>query len=130
VAFYIDSSALTKLAKLELESNALRAYLEVSDESLATSVVTAIEVARAVSRESDLLAERAAEALDSAEQVPISEFVVSMASRLTPVTLRTLDAIHIASALELGSECSAVITYDQRMAEACRLAGLTVVAPA
>jgi hypothetical protein len=48
---------------------------------------------------------------------------------LDPPALRTLDAIHLASALMLGTDCEGVITYDTRMQQAARDAGLSIVAP-
>lgn len=51
------------------------------------------------------------------------------AAALEPGTLRTLDAIHLATALALGEELDAVVTYDRRMTEAAKATGLAVAAP-
>jgi predicted nucleic acid-binding protein len=61
--------------------------------------------------------------------VDIDRPVIELAARLQPATLRTLDAIHVASAMQLGSELRSFVTYDQRLADAARAAGLTVVSP-
>lgn len=52
------------------------------------------------------------------------------AAAVDPATLRSLDAIHLATALSLGAELDAFVTYDARLADAARAAGITVVAPA
>lgn len=53
-----------------------------------------------------------------------------MAATVGPSSLRTLDAIHLATALGLGAELDAFVTYDNRLAEAARSLGLPVVSPA
>lgn len=60
----------------------------------------------------------------------IDEDVIERASALEPVTLRSLDAIHLASALTFGAELEAMVTYDASLAEASRAAGIRVRAPA
>ena len=61
--------------------------------------------------------------------VPIEEEVLARASNLDPIGLRTLDAIHVATAASYASELSALITYDARMADAARLLELPVASP-
>lgn len=62
--------------------------------------------------------------------VELDSVVGESARWLRPVTLRTLDAIHLASALTLLPELDALVTYDRRLAEAAEMLGLPVVAPA
>lgn len=52
-----------------------------------------------------------------------------VAGRLDPSILRSLDALHLAAALSLGDELEAMITYDERLAQACRANGVDVLAP-
>lgn len=59
---------------------------------------------------------------------PISGRILEVAAALKPEHLRTLDAIHVATALDFG-DLEGVVTYDRRMAEAARANGLTVLAP-
>jgi uncharacterized protein len=69
-------------------------------------------------------------AFQSLEIIELDEAIATNAARLAPATLRSVDAIHLASAMILGDEVSAFVTYDLRLADAARLAGLTVVTPA
>lgn len=62
--------------------------------------------------------------------VELDETIASAAARVEPPSLRSLDAIQLASALAIGEELEAVVTYDRRMADAARAAGLAVMAPA
>jgi uncharacterized protein len=61
--------------------------------------------------------------------VEITETIRATAARLEPVTLRSLDALHLATALEIGDDLRGVVTYDARMAGAAELLGLAVLAP-
>ena len=62
--------------------------------------------------------------------VAVYDDLLDEAARLGPETLRSLDAIHLASALSICSCLGAVVTYDTRLAEAARAADLTVLSPA
>lgn len=128
---YLDSSAIVKLVRPEPETRALFSYLEEWPERV-TSVVSAVEVPRAVRRASprsrDM--ERAESVLGRIGLVELEEAIWTRAAGLEPSSLRTLDAIHVATALVLGGELGCFVTYDQRQSEAMRLAGVSVVAPA
>ena len=129
---YLDASALVKLATPEAETDALRAELGTYDGRL-TSRLATVEVARALRRRgtaSAELADAVAEAFTGLAIVELDEAIAEPAGRMDPATLRSLDAIHLASALALGSELGAVVTYDTRLADAARAAGLEVIAPA
>lgn len=127
---YVDTSAVAKLVKREAESEALEAFLGGNTDRLTTSVLTTVELIRVLSRGDGEWAARAMDALAGIDTIELSPDILREAGTILPAALRTLDALHVASALSLGSECAAVITYDLRMAEGCRLAGLSVVAPA
>ena len=132
-ACYLDSSALVKLAADEAESSALRVALGTYPVRL-TSRLATVEVPRALSRKGGKRVEAASELFTSVlEGVGIIEVDADIAARavvLAPVTLRSLDAIHLASALSVGDELVAVITYDLRMADAARATGLIAISPA
>jgi uncharacterized protein len=130
-ACYLDASALVKLATAEAETDGLRAEL-ATYEARVTSRLATVEVARALRRgaASPRIADAVAEAFTGLAIVELDEAIADPAGRIDPPTLRSLDAIHLASALALGSELSAVVTYDRRLAEAVRAAGLEVIAPA
>ncbi|MGH2417081.1 MAG: type II toxin-antitoxin system VapC family toxin [Candidatus Limnocylindria bacterium] len=129
---YLDASALVKLATAEPETQALRDHLAGYLVRI-TSRLATVEVARALlrrGRESAALADDVAIAFEGLAMVELSDSVAAEAGLRGPATLRSLDAIHLASALSLGDEVAMLITYDRRLADAARAAGLEVVAPA
>ena len=125
---YVDSSALVKLIVREPETDALRRYL-TSAGPLASSILATVEVSRAVAR---AIPESTAAMVDVFEAVNVLAFDARIAARaaaLRPASLRTLDAIHLATALELAGDLSAFVSYDDRLSAAARDLGLPVVAP-
>jgi uncharacterized protein len=130
---YLDASAIVKLGTVEPESLALRAWLRERS-PLLTSRISTVEVARAIGRkgEEGVAAGRAAvrEALTSVGLTELDAGIANRAAELGPANLRALDAIHLATALALGDELAAFVTYDARLADAAEAAGLEVVAPA
>jgi uncharacterized protein len=127
---YLDASALVKLVALEPESSTLAQFLG-DWESRVTSQISAIEVTRAVRRTGmPELVERAGALLDSVSFVELSPEIARLAGLLDPPTLRSLDAVHVASALSLGADVGPFLTYDARMHEAASAARLDVRAPA
>jgi predicted nucleic acid-binding protein len=131
---YADTSALVKLVVHETESEAIEAEISRWD-LIATSDIAAIELPRATAR---ARAEGRAgvadgrvvlELLAALAIVPLTDEVRALAATMEPVELRTLDAIHLACALALGDDLAGVLTYDLRMADAARDAGVAVIAP-
>jgi predicted nucleic acid-binding protein len=129
-AAYLDSSALLKLVVEEAGSRALSDYLAERDRC--TSVVSRVELARAVRRHGlgGGAIGLAGRVLESVELLSLDDEVLSRAGELGPPALRSLDAIHLASALTLGPELDAFVTYDRRLASAAEGAGLRVESPA
>lgn len=117
-----------KLVVAEPESDALRELLARDPDQLASAIVE-VEVVRAVRRAVPDLVSFAQRVVSQLTVVEVSEAIRSRASLLDPVTLRSMDAVHLATALELGSDLDAVVTYDSRMAEAAAGVHLRVVAP-
>lgn len=119
-----------KLAVEEAESPALRRVLAPATDA-AASVLVAVEVPRAVARAGGGESGRrsAAEALAGMTLLELTEPIRERAAALDPPTLRSLDAIHVATALELGDELDFLVTYDARLREAARAHGLDVQAP-
>jgi hypothetical protein len=73
-----------------------------------------------------------ARAVDVVRRLTLLELdrdLVLSAAGIEPAALRSLDAIHLASALSLGSELGAFVTYDHRLAEAARAANLPILTP-
>jgi predicted nucleic acid-binding protein len=131
-ACYLDASALVKLATREAESDALRDHLAQYAARI-TSRLAHIEVTRALVRRGEASAELAddvGEAFEGISVIELDERVALQAGRLQSASLRSLDAIHLASALSVRDELEALVTYDVRLADAARGAGLTVIAPA
>lgn len=126
---YVDVSALVKLIVAEPESGALRLFLS-SGPTLVSSRIAAVEVRRVVSRQDELdTDEQVQSLLDGVLFVEFDPKIAQAAAAVQPPSLRSLDAIHLASALSLADEVATVITYDHRLADAVRAAGLTVAAP-
>ncbi len=128
---YLDASAIVKIVIRERESLALRAELENWTE-LASSIVSRVEVARALRRMMGAAAwsEPDADAvLDGIAYLDIDVTLTREAARLDPLELRSLDAIHLASAISLAGDLGAISTYDVRLAEAARQRGIAVLSP-
>lgn len=127
---YADSSALAKLVICEPETDALHAHLAGSRLELATSRIALVEVTRAVAIAAPRTNEAAAEAktvVEACYLIDVTADVLRTAARMASRALRTLDAIHLASALTIGAET--MLVYDRRLAEAGTAAGMHVVAP-
>ncbi len=127
---YLDASALVKLVLPEPESLAL-ASLAAGGFDLATSTVGAIETRRAVLAAvgDDSLGEQVEDLLQSVSLVGVTEEIRRAAGMLRPALLRTLDAIHLATALAFEGELRGFVAYDRRLADAASAAGLGVLAP-
>lgn len=125
---YIDSSGLVKLVLDEPHSLLLRASIR-PEASLASSALAVVEVLRALGQHGEGALDAGRELLDRINLVEVSRSVLDTAANLPPMVLRSLDAIHVASALLLGDECEGVVTYDARMQQAARDAGFAVLAP-
>lgn len=127
---YLDTSALVKIVVEEPETAALRTALSSAGPvRRCSSALTRTELVRAASRHGEREAAAARSVLDGLVLVTITTDLLDAAAALTPVTLRSLDAVHVATALELGAELVSVVTYDDRMAEAARHHGLAVLTP-
>ena len=125
---YLDSSALVKLVIAEDESAALRRYLRRHD-ARASCALARVEVLRAVRPHGSAALMRARRLLRRIDLVQLDDELLDDAARLDPGILRSLDAIHLAAARVFGDELTAVVTYDDRMAEAAVRAELPVEAP-
>jgi uncharacterized protein len=127
-ANYLDSSAIVKLAVLEPESSALRRYLR-RKHLLVTSVLARTEVARALLPFGVAALARADDVLSRLDVVRVSDRILRHAGTMLPLELRSLDAIHLATAAALGTDLARVCTYDERMANVATALGMNVVAP-
>lgn len=126
-ASYLDTSALVKLLNDEAESLALVTYLQ-TPRRVISSVLTQVETVRAC-RRARVSVEEANALVRSVEIINLGPAIVTAARALDPPSLRSLDAIHLASAQTLDDAELDFVTYDGRLADAARLHGLRVVQP-
>jgi predicted nucleic acid-binding protein len=126
---YLDSSAIVKLALNEPESRALRQYLRRRT-PLVSSALARVEVTRALLPLGAPAIARGRAVLDRIALVRITDRVVRTAAELLPAELRSLEALHLATADGLGDQLARIVTYDQRLAAAAEAMGWTVVASA
>lgn len=129
MAFYIDTSALVKLVVAEPQTVALRAWLTVEGRELASSDLARTELLRAVRRAAPDRLVAARGVLDAVTLIEVTTAIFEAAGRLDPMALRSLDALHVAAALDLGDDLEALVTYDERLAEAAASNGISVVSP-
>lgn len=125
---YVDSSAIVKLAVAEPESGALRRFLS-RRQPLVTSALARTEVARALMPSGTEAVVRGADVLQRIQVVRVNDRVLREAGNMEPIELRSLNAIHLASARLLGSSVKQIVTYDERMADAATALGWSVAAP-
>ncbi|MGP6204400.1 type II toxin-antitoxin system VapC family toxin [Microbacterium sp. F2] len=125
----LDTSAVVKLVVAENESAALLSWLQASDREPVTSDLRRTELLRAVRRNAPDRMVRAREVLESLTVLQLSTAIFERAATLEPVALRSSDAVHLASALELGDDLRAVITYDDRQADAAAALAIRIAQP-
>ncbi len=124
---YLDSSAIVKLVVREPETARLVEALR-EDPVVVSSQVAWTEVVIATRRAGRSTA-RAERILDGIALVPIDEAILRDAATLGPKDLRTLDAIHLATAISLRPDVGTMITYDVRQSRAASALGLAVLTP-
>ncbi|MEV6134794.1 type II toxin-antitoxin system VapC family toxin [Nocardia sp. NPDC051990] len=127
---YLHTSALVKLVHLEAESEALVRWLdEHPDTPWVASVLVEVELVRAVrvAEPADLIHVPAV--LARVDRLEMDGIVRANAAAISPATVRGLDSIHLATALELAADLTALVAYDKRLGEAAEAAGLEWAAP-
>ena len=128
---YLDSAAVVKLAHAEPESPALRRWLdERADMGWISSVLTEIESFRALARYAPGAVSRLPAVLDQMDLVDLDPRIRILARTAEPVTVRSLDAIHLGTALHSRARLTSFVTYDKRLLDAAQAAGLPVDSPA
>lgn len=125
---YLDSSAIVKLAVREPESDALRRYLRGRRPRVSSSLART-EVMRALLGKGDSARKAGRRVLADLDLLRIDNRVLDIAGGLLPFELRSLDAIHLATAQRLGADLARLCTYDNRMRDAAEEFGMAVVAP-
>lgn len=125
---YLDTSAFMKLITVEVETAALQRYLILRSLRVSSALLRT-EALRAAMRVSQDHVAKVRRQLRSVALVDIGRELLEQAGSLTPADLRSLDAIHIATALSLGDDLGEVVTYDARMKSAAAAHGLAIVSP-
>jgi len=130
---YLDTAALVKLVRVETESAALVSWLNArAAEPLVASALVEVELPRALRRSQPGILGGVAGVLARLHRVEINAAVRATAGAYPDPLLRSLDAIHLATAellIASGKAITAFLTYDKRLAEAAGQAGLPTVAP-
>ncbi|CUU58197.1 Predicted nucleic acid-binding protein, contains PIN domain [Parafrankia irregularis] len=131
---YLDSAAVVKLVVAEPESAALVDWLNARDDvARFTSALAEVEVARAIRRAAPEASGRVPRVLDRMYRLEIDGRVRNVAAAFDDPLLRSLDAIHLATALRLvdanDTQLEAFVTYDKRLLEAARRADLPTASP-
>jgi predicted nucleic acid-binding protein len=131
LVIYLDSSALVKLVVREDETAALTAWLATErDAPRLSSDLVLVEVPRAVMRSVPTALLSAHHLVARLRKVALTPELLTAAAALQPPLLRSLDAVHLASALAVRAQLTAVVAYDERLYDAARAAGLPVARPA
>jgi predicted nucleic acid-binding protein len=131
VKLYLDSSAIVKLVQRETESDALRRFLRRHrDDRRVTSALARVEVVRAIMDGGPAALAHARRQLARVDEITLDRDLLDTAATIAPgERLRSLNAIHLASAQMLAPDLRAVVTYDQRMAAAGHALGMTIETP-
>lgn len=125
---YLDASALVKLVVREAESASLELWLGERSHVVSCALART-EVVRAATPRGREAVVRARRLIDRIELIQLDDELLDLAAELDG-PLRSLDAIHLAAAMELGDELDALVTYDAQMARAAQALALPVAAPA
>lgn len=128
MAIYLDASALVKLVVAEAESGALQRFLRRRP-SRVTSALAKVEVRRAVRFQGRPADDRVTSILTRVRLLRLDDALLDAAAALDARVLRSLDAIHLASALALGEDLECIVTYDRRMCDAAAALELAVRSP-
>ena len=125
--FYLDTSAFLKLVVSEPESTAMRGWMASSGPCWSSQLLRseAMRAARRLGVDTAMVNQ----ALDVVSLVTPTPSTFLLAGSLEPPQLRTLDALHLAAALELGDDLDALVTYDTKMIDGAQTARIDVVTP-
>ena len=125
--WYIDSSAIIKLIKPEKESAAL---IKKLPSGLIASRISRVEVTRTIIRYEPDLLDATYDVLADIQMIPVEDAIITIAENLPQfIDLRSLDSLHIASALSIKNVLKGVITYDKEMAKAAVSLGFKTLSP-
>lgn len=127
--FYLETSAATKLVLEERGSAALRRWIAPRGSVVFSSDLLRTELMRVARRASPDDVRQARELLESMPLSGMSTELFERAALFEPRRLRSLDALHLAAALDAGQDLDGIVTYDDRLAEAAEANGIAVISP-
>ena len=127
---YLDSAAVVKLVRTEPSTEALVGWLNVRiDVPLISSVLVEVEVPRALRRSDPTALPAVPATLARITRLEVDATVRVVAASFLDPRLRSLDAIHLATALQVAGQLQAFVTYDERLLASAQIAGLPVASP-
>ena len=129
MAYVVDSSALVKLIVNEQHSKSLGSWIDSCKQDLFISELARTEVSRAIARVDPNLNKQFNAILTRFGVIRVSTQVLTIAAVLSPTTLRTLDAIHLASCVILSDDLTGFVTYDNAQASAALINSIEVITP-
>ena len=129
MAYVVDSSALVKLIVNEQHSKSLSSWVDGCKQDLFISELARTEVSRATARVDSNLNKQFNIIATRFGVIRVSTQVLTIAAVLSPTTLRTLDAIHLASCVILGDDLTGFVTYDNAQASAASINSIEVITP-
>lgn len=128
--YYADTSAVIKLLAEEAHSQAFAAFYDAhTDAEWVSSALLRVEVTRAVIRAMPALLPTARDLLLAFSSIAIDDDIVAGATNEPDRRLRSLHAIHLATARVLGPDLDALVSYDDRLVNAAHNAGLATISP-
>ena len=128
-AIYLDASAFLTLVLDADASRPLREYLAGAHGRFTSSALLRTEALRAGARHGPEALGAVRDALGRIDLVALDDRILGAAGYLDPDAQRSLDAIHVATALALGDDLDVIVTYDPRMIEAAARMGLPTATP-
>jgi predicted nucleic acid-binding protein len=129
MAYYLDTSAFLKLIVAEKHSKPLRTWADREDENLVSSDLLRIESLRAARRLGPEVLLVTRQMLRAVHLISLTADICESAAELDPAIVRSLDAAHLATALQLDADLEGIVTYDERMSEVAAQLGVRVLAP-
>ena len=129
MAYVVDSSALVKLIVNEQHSKSLSSWVDGCKQDLFISELARTEVSRAIARGDSNLNKQFNIIATRFGVIRVSTQLLTIAAVLSPTTLRTLDAIHLASCVILGDDLTGFVTYDNAQASAASINSIEVITP-
>lgn len=125
---YVDTSAIARLLLDEPDKPIIEQHLKEFEQHVASRLL-GVELRRVGAR-ADLL-DRADQLLTDISLIPVDDALLAAAETVTPSTVATLDAIHLATAIRLSDEgeLDALMTYDKQLATGAREHHITVLSP-